>query len=574
MHQQRSWTAAVVATALALGASACTSQRSESDDVSGGDRAAAPTDGPSDVTATARVADEDVADSEPPRGDPPATSAPSVGPIAPATDATASDPADPPDTTAPLASAGFEPELEERACPGAASPEASCHWVAVPADWGAPAAATIRLPVTVIAASPDGGRSAVPRRPDPIVIPAGGPGFDNSQDYGWTGAPQNDARDIVLYDQRGTGLAEPDLDCPERDATWVAVLQAADPYERESTAIIDTMAACRERLERDGVDLDDYDTEASVRDLDAIRRVLGYDEWNILGISYGARLALASMRSAPDGIRSVILDSVADVTTGVTASTLAAAQRASDALVVACNTDPACVEAYGDLEAVIDGLYDAWEAEPAVVEVDLDDGAGPRTFRVTGSDLLAGLFNAMYDADLVPLLPSVVHSFAEGQTAVLAELIRAGVGQGTGQADAMNWSVSCADVGAVDAAADATAQADPGRQGTLVSTLPYCADWPVESTSPTFNEPVTSDIPAIVLAGAFDPVTPPAASQAAAEHLGAPFAVFPDAAHSVTRFGRACVEAIQLAFLDDPALPPDLSCIEEIPTVSFVPPAG
>ncbi len=143
-------------------------------------------------------------------------------------------------------------------------------------------------------------------------MPAGGPGFAGLDDIEYFGhvLPFRETHDIVTYDQRGTGRATPSLECPERDEVAVATLQAAEDPADERAAVAAAMRACRDRLVAVGIDLDDYDSEASAADLDDLRRALGYDRWTILGISYGGRLALATMRSFPDGIESVILDSV------------------------------------------------------------------------------------------------------------------------------------------------------------------------------------------------------------------------------------------------------------------------
>ena len=164
--------------------------------------------------------------------------------------------------------------------------------------------------------------------------PPGGPGFAGLDDIDYFGhvLPFRETHDIVTYDQRGTGRATPSLECPERDEVAVATLQAAGEPGDERAAVAAAMLACRDRLVAAGIDLDDYDSEASAADLDDLRRALGYDRWTILGISYGGRLALATMRSFPDGIESVILDSVYDVTYGGLAQTIAAANRGIDHL--------------------------------------------------------------------------------------------------------------------------------------------------------------------------------------------------------------------------------------------------
>jgi pimeloyl-ACP methyl ester carboxylesterase len=452
--------------------------------------------------------------------------------------------------------------LTDWACPDAMPPSARCHRLDVPADWSDPSSSRLALPVVVLPAK------APERQHDPIVIPAGGPGdpgLDNVQ-Y-WRESALGEERDIVLYDQRGAGLAEPSLECPERDDAFVANLQRAEPFGVERDAIVEASEACRARLEAAGVDVDDYDSEASVRDLDAIREALGYDTWNLLGISYGARLTLAAMRSAPEHLRSVILDSVYDVTSGGIGQTAIDAERAFQQLADGCAADPACAAAHPDVAATITAVNERYNATPIVADVDLGDGAGLRRFVITGDDALGGLFNALYDADLIPLLPSILDGLANGDTGLVPELIRQGVSFATAGSDGMSVSVNCADNAGLDHSSDERAVADPGRTALLVTDI-LCSQWPVEATSATFNEPVVSDIPALVLAGLYDPTTPPAGTEAVARHLtNATFGLWPNQGHGVT--GEPCATTVELAFLDDPTAPVDLSCLAGVPGPAF-----
>ena len=178
--------------------------------------------------------------------------------------------------------------------------------------------------------------------PDPLVIPAGGPGYSGADDLFWAASRWNEKRDIVLYDQRGTGRSLPSLECPPFDTASVEALQAAGSYVDERDALAAARDGCIAALETAGVDLSDYHSVASADDLDELRVALGYEQWNILGISYGARLALATMRTHPDGIRSVILDSVYGVTDGGLAAEMAEAERAFRQLSEGCAADP-CV---------------------------------------------------------------------------------------------------------------------------------------------------------------------------------------------------------------------------------------
>jgi pimeloyl-ACP methyl ester carboxylesterase len=466
-------------------------------------------------------------------------------------------------TIAPVttdARAEFEPEAAEVTCEVPVPERAMCSRIDVPAKWDIPdtwQSELISLPIVVLPAA-SGDENA-----DAVVIPAGGPGGSATGGAErWTASELHGQFDIVLYDQRGTGLAQPNLDCPERDAVFVANLTRVEPFEVERTALVEAMNVCRARLEADGVDMNDYDTEASVRDLDAIRAALGYERWNLLGISYGARLSLAAMRSSPEGIRAVILDSVYDVTRGGLGATAESAERAVAELVGACALDEGCTAAHGDLGALLDRVVSATNETPIELDHDLGDGAGPRRFVITGDDLIGGLFSAMYDAALIPILPGVIHALADGNTGIVPQFLDMGVPFATQFADAMQMSVDCADNAELGEEADEAVIADPGRTALLVAS-PLCREWPVEPTSPEFNQPVTSDIPALVLAGRFDPITPPAGTESVASRLrNSTFALWADRGHGVT--GEACAVRIVLAFLTDPAAELDLSCLQEV----------
>lgn len=489
----------------------------------------------------------------------PASTTPTTPPTTPPTTRRSPSPTESDDETP-----AYAPSTRARDCVGDPPPEATCYWVDVPANWSAPDGDSISLPVTVLDASDPNPAQ------DPIVIPAGGPGFSNSDAYGWTQAPFNTRRAIVLYDQRGTGAAEPALECPEVDGVQLANLQRAEPFDLELQAMLDAFANCRSRLEAAGTDFDDYDSEASVRDLDAIREALGHDEWNIYGASYGARLALGTMRSAPDGVRAVILDSVYDVTAGGLAQVVDAAERGYRTLADACGADDECAARHGDVAANIEAVHQRWNADPVEIEVDLDDGNGPQKFVLTGGDALAGLFNALYDDSLIPVLPSAIAAFAAGDTTLVTELVQQAIGPLTASADAMAVSVDCADNAGLDLSADAALRADPGRHTYLAADI-LCSEWPVQPTSLDFNEPVSSDIPSLALAGAFDPITPPASTEAAASHLAnSTYLLFAEASHGVIRPGADCAESVAIDFLDAPSSPPDITCVADIPTIDFL----
>lgn len=452
------------------------------------------------------------------------------------------------------------PELRDRTCEGKPSANATCYWISVPADWSNPDGTKIDLPIAVLAAQ--GGITL----PDPIVAPAGGPGYSGSTHYWWSTYPQNQSRDMIIYDQRGTGSAIPSLACPELQPVEVLNFQRNEPFDIELASVVDAASACRSRLEAAGVDLNDYDSEANALDLDAIRRSLNYPEWNILGVSYGSRLALASMRSTPEGIRAVVLDSVMDVDFGGFAANAESGRRALDLLIEMCATDADCTESHGDLGLALEQIRETFNADPAEIQADIGDGNGSQTFVLTGDDIMGGLHLALYRADFIPLLPTLITGFNRGDLRTAPTMLQSALGSGAGLASAMEWSVDCADNAGVNQA-DIEFQVTAGHFSQLVLE-PNCEYWPVDPTSSDFNEPVISDIPVLVLAGVLDPVTPSDRSEAVAERMTtANFALFPNRSHRVS--GEPCADAIQIDFLDNPTEPLDMSCMDSLIPFEF-----
>ena len=73
---------------------------------------------------------------------------------------------------------------------------------------------------------------------------------------------------------------------------------------------------------------------------------------------------------------------------------------------------------------------------------------------------------------------------------------------------------------------------------------------------------MVSDVPTLLLAGAFDPVTPVAWAERAAEGLSrSQLVVAPHGSHGV--FGTECGMSLVVAFFDDPSVAPDAICLAD-----------
>ena len=443
-----------------------------------------------------------------------------------------------------------------------------CGYVVVPLRHAEPDGATIRLPVAV--------RRATAGAPDPLLLAQGGPGGDAFKVFSILVQPTGDlstSRDIVIFNQRGTPYAEPELTCPETD-TALADILAADSEEGERL-YNEAMAACYDRLLAEGIDLSAFNSLENAADVPLIARALGYDEYNFYGVSYGTLLGLHLMRNHPEGLRSVILDSVVPPDVNFLSEIAASEDRVFGEVFAACAADPACAAAYPNLEARFYALVAQYDQLPVDMTLtDPETGQSYDTY-LDGRGLRSVLYQLLYVPRMAAVLPSVIADIEAGDLRYLEAMWPLLVFDQL-VAEGMYNSVICAEDADIDVAAVPLDGVRPEIAATAVDSLQSiidgCARWQVEPLPPSVDDPVVSDIPTLLLSGRFDPVTPPAFAAVAAVGLSnATNLVDPTAAHGVA-FQNDCINGIILDFLADPSAPPDSSCLAAAEPLDFVPP--
>ncbi|MFZ1070314.1 MAG: alpha/beta fold hydrolase, partial [Methyloceanibacter sp.] len=240
------------------------------------------------------------------------------------------------------------PRFEPAPCPKLQGAEtlaqANCFYLVVPENHSRPAGRTIRLMVAKYPArSPE-------KRPDPVVYLAGGPGdIAPLEVNGLIAADFIRDRDVYVVSQRGTMFSEPALTCAASDDFSRELLGLRFYSEATKRAHLAATEACHRELAATGADLSAYNSTESAADFADLRKVLGFDAWNVYGTSYGSYLAQTLMRDHPDGIRSVVLDSVLPTTYTVAANW----QNARDGfgnIFQACAAEPACNASHPRLE--------------------------------------------------------------------------------------------------------------------------------------------------------------------------------------------------------------------------------
>ncbi|MGN6812050.1 MAG: alpha/beta hydrolase [Thermomicrobiales bacterium] len=482
--------------------------------------------------------------------------------------------------TATPAAGGALPHFEPGACAYPPAPEVAqavrCGTVVVPESHAHPNGKTIRLPVLVY-------RAANPNpAPEPIVLLSGGPGQSGAVFVSYLTGPRYAAlaahNDLIVFDQRGTGKAQPNLNCTEVQGTGTR----ADDARLKALAaptFTDLMLQCRDRLEKSGVDLATYTTTENAADVNDIRAALGYAKMNLYGASYGSELGLAIARDFPQYVRASALGSIVPLQTPFFAEQAVNFDRALTELFATCAADAHCNATYPDLKGTFQRAVATFDANPLIVPLKNPQNGQTVNFPMTGRTYAVLVFQLLYTTDLLAYMPDIITQAANGNTTLLAVLLSSALGEG-GLAYGMHFSITC-----THSTSDARKQAmlaaeqqilPEAREALEQTELLYfavCPQWPSQGADPNADQPAASSVPTLLVSGQFDPITPPAYARQAASALPHSFVVdLPDAGHSATfALGPVgqCGQQVVLTFLAHPDQGPDQTCLGQLPPFQF-----
>lgn len=446
-----------------------------------------------------------------------------------------------------------------------------CGWLVVPENRATLPSRAIRLAVGIF--HPAGGAT----QPDPIIYLSGGPGvsalefirYTFEDGFAWA---LDAGRNLILFDQRGVGVSRPALDCSNVDALVRDLSNhARDGHptseQKAGDLALDAYLACGETL-RQVTDLAAYNSAASAADVNDLRLALGYEQVNLWGVSYGTRLALTVMRDHPEGLRSVVLDSVYPPDVDLYVESPANFGRSLGMLFDSCAANPVCDKAYPNLRTVFFDAVKRLNAAPVTRTItDTLTGADYATL-FDGDALLGFVFQILYETEFKYLLPEIIYDTSQDNFDAIDRIRGALLAQRAATSPGMMFSVQCheeipfSSPKAFDAALAQYPEFASLFEHAAAGGLAYrvCAGWGAGQADAVENQPVASDIPTLVMAGEADPVTPPAWGRRAAETLSNGYLFeYPGVGHGAS--AQDCGRKMMLAFWNDPTIAPDDGCI-------------
>lgn len=460
------------------------------------------------------------------------------------------------------ATPSYTPVFESTPCKFRTPEQArvDCGFVIVPEDRGGDLTDTIRLAVAVYHST-----SSTPK-PDPILYLQGGPGDEalrwSASAYAAVIVPLSAERDFIVFDPRGVGHSEPELNCDEFGRTYLQDLQGKVPGDKRFSYYQGALLSCKNNLAQQGAKLSAYTSVDMAADARDVILALGYSQANLYGISYGTRVGQFVMRNHPEVVRSAILDSVVPVEVQLLNEYKGEDSSALQVLFTDCKADPACSSAYPDLEAVYKEVFNRLNTQPIHVTYALADGRNLEQW-IDGYSFRNAVLWTLRVSQTIPLAPELIHSVRDSDDSTLTISLEYPILAFDSISLGAYISVNCHD----------QVFAMP-FQDLDTTIFEMCKFWDTRPAAPGENDPVSSEIPTLILSGRYDPITPPSYARQLAGHLAhSTLAEIPDQGHAPSATGVSdCPIKIISAFVQDPNIAPDLACIHEIPPVKFIVP--
>jgi pimeloyl-ACP methyl ester carboxylesterase len=408
------------------------------------------------------------------------------------------------------------------------------------------------------------------RAPDPLVFFAGGPGDSATAMAGGFAHAFKTVlarRDIVLIDVRGTGGSAP-LTCEEL-ASPKGVQGFLDDFMP-----VDAVRRCRERLGKDR-DLTLYGTVEATDDVAEALAALGYPRANLMGGSYGTRAVQIFLRRHPEQVRTIVLEGVDPTDERAPLYFARHAQQALDGLFAECAGDADCHRAFPNLAADFAAALQRVTTAPVTVEIRHPETGNPEPVRLTRAGFAQTVRYMLYVPGTAVAIPAFVHAAAQGDFRPLAETAFNFASDLSQMSDGFYLSAVCPE----DVAFFDPAEVPAAVAGTYLGDfrarqqLAACAAWPSKKLPRSELEPVRSDVPALLLSGERDPVTPAAGGERVARHLpNGVHLVVPDGSHgSDGMVGAECLWDLVAAFIEAGTTRGlDTSCVARITRAPFL----
>lgn len=352
-------------------------------------------------------------------------------------------------------------------------------------------------------------------------------------------------RDLILYDYRGTGYSEPTF-CPELGPRVLDNFLADRSYADFKTWQSQIFNDCLDELEEKGIDYNQYGTENKARDGVLLAKALGYDSYNLFGVSYGTKTILQFIRHADVKIRSVILDSNCPLDFPINSGMTEDYANSLNSILEDCENDSNCNRKYPQLKEDLNAFLNSLDKKPLKVKI------GGKAAYLNRQEVNGVIHQLLYDEWNYGVVPYLLTKFIKRNKLVLNKTL-----QGIEEAVLDNYN----GVGLINYVYDHKPFQDTAAliAEKSIKTYPtfqvfdgyqhfFLADDRFQS-NPEMTEAISVEIPTLIMAGGYDPITPAYYSERIRKHFNNHYYIeLPRTGHAVTN--NWCGRSLAKSFLN------------------------
>jgi len=368
-------------------------------------------------------------------------------------------------------------------------------WLTVPESRSLAGDKTVKLPVVRF-------KSTAKNPGSPIVYLAGGPGASGLSSAKAAIFPiilaLREFADVIVFDQRGTGSAEPSLVVP---GNLDLPLPLTVDHPDSQRVLVEKARSAAATIRARGIDLSAYNTVENAADVNDLRLAIGAAKLTIWGHSYGSHLGLAVLRNFGQFIDKAILSGIngPDQRWRYPNDLQSLIERVDEQI----KNIPKLHRQMPSLKKTVETVLKRLSEKPVVVELKNQ----PSGIAVGRKDVEVLTALQAGDWEFIKNLPQFFGRMEDGDFTGVAQMIQAGL-KSRDIGTAMRYSMHLASGVSPARAALIEKQRQTALFGNAINfpfdDKEFRDAWGVSDLGNDFRTPIKSEVPTLFLSGTLD----------------------------------------------------------------------
>ena len=394
----------------------------------------------------------------------------------------------------------------------------------------------------------------------PVVYLHGGPGSSALRTaHRFFNSELRENADLILFDQRGSRFSG--SFCRDIGRDLFSLILRDTSLDTQAAGLAKVVKACQDDMEVKGIDFRHYKTSIIAADLEDIRQALNVTQWNVWGVSYGTSVGMAAAHKFPEGIRSLVLDSVSPNSPDWRSRTGRNFEISLNRVFELCDKSASCSNRFNSLQESYQQALERLDEQPLTTA----DGK----VALNKHDFILIVHQLLYGPKSIEYIPLIIEMVKNGNKQFAKNITMALRGKVIGKSLAVYYAIDCQGRGLESQDLLDSVESVSHLFPLTAQHKSVCEALNVNNIDTQALATTKSTVPTLILAGNLDPITPPiTAFEVVNDFSKASIVEFPYLGHGVS-LGNECARGIMLSFIENPERSIDESCLADIKPVNF-----